>query len=471
MRAVATARIVLDARHRKKEGRLARALGSLRAVNLPSRWVCLALSFTVAACSGGGSGGTGGGSAGGSSGGGSGGGSGAGGGSGGGSGSCMANTMTDANNCGHCGRVCESGTCSDGACQPVLVINTPDAPTAFLYRALVSGGKVYVWEYTTAPADPHFYLYSAPAPATAITAAPAGTVIQDIGPNPDPNLNISAAAFDSTYLYEAQPGMTTGLVSRKKLDGSEATGTPAALFSLPGMDPGDITSGKPMSMLVWSNIVVDGTAAYLTGTTTANGGAFSGDDDSAIYVISPFPATSATQATKLTGTDGLGYIITDLAVANGHLFWFDNHPDVTLRSLWTVPTTGGTPVKLEDDVSAADHASITSDGTYVYWDLANSQGQVKRCALANLTAGSATVVTGVDSPTEGLVVDDSFVYYATLDELRTAWRVPKAGGTAEALGSAAIPPDVRIDRVIGVDDTYLYFSDLDAKLYRMYKTP
>ncbi len=383
--------------------------------------------------------------------------------------------MTDKNNCGHCGRVCESGTCSGGACRPVLVINTPDSPTGFRYRAQVSNGKVYVWEYTTAPAVPHFYLYSAPAPATAITSAPAGTVIQDIVQNANPNLNISAATFDSTFLYEAEPGTTTGLVSRKKLDGSEPTGTPTALFRLPGVDPGYPASGgkpaKPSSMLVWSNIVVDGTAAYLTGTTTANGGAFPEDDNSAIYVIAPFPATSTIQATKLTGTDNLGYIITDLTVANGHLFWFDNHPDVTLRTLWTVPTTGGTPVKLEVDVSSADHASITSDGTYVYWDLANSQGQLKRCALANLTAASATVVTDVQSPIEGLVVDDSFVYYATLDDLRTAWRVPKAGGTAEPLGSAAIPPNVRIDRLIGVDAAYLYFSDLDAKLYRMYKTP
>ncbi|MBK7860332.1 MAG: hypothetical protein IPJ65_17320 [Archangiaceae bacterium] len=435
------------------------------------------LCIALAACSSGGNGGTGGG--GGSSAGGTGGSSGGTGGSGGAGGgqACQANTMTDANNCGRCGRICESGTCSGGSCRPMLVLDVPNPPTSFQYANLVSGGKVYEWEYTTAPTTPTFFVYSAPAPATALTAASPGTVLQSSVQPSDPNLGMSAVTFDATYIYEAAPGAAAGSVSRKKLDGSEPTGDATPLFTLPKTDPGAAVTGctghatRPPSSYKWVGIAVEGTAAYLAGTTTANGGSFPCDDATVVYSISPFPATASTVATKVTGLDHLGYIVSDFTVAGGHLFWFDNSTDSSKRTLFTAPVTGGTPVMLEDDVFAGDHAAIVSDGTHVYWTLASAQGKVRRAPLANLTPAAATDVVDVESPCEGLAVDATHVYYMTTDSFRTVARVPKAGGTEEVVGNMVVPPSVKGSRLIGVDDTYAYATDIDGKVYRVFKTP
>ena len=390
---------------------------------------------------------------------------------------CQANLKTDAKNCGHCGRVCESNTCNDGLCQPMMVLDTPDSPSSFLYAVSISGGKAYEWEYTTAPASPHFFVYSAPAPLTLLAQPSKGTILQDVPPAVDPNLKMSAAAFDATYVYEAAPGATAGGVSRKKLDGTEATGDATALFGLPAMDPAHAVAGcaghptKPASAIVWKNLVVAGNAAYLAGTTTANGSAYPCPDSTAIYAISPFPATATTQATQVAGLGSLGEIFSDLTVVGGHLFWFDNSTDTSKRSLFTAPIAGGAPVLLEDDVFAGDHAAIAGDDQFVYWTIASSQGSLRRAPLANLQASAATTVAPVDSPAEGLVVDAGYVYFMTVNTERTVSRVPKAGGTVDDLGSMSLGLPGSGDRVVGVDDTFLYITDLDAKIYRMYKKP
>jgi hypothetical protein len=388
---------------------------------------------------------------------------------------CQANLETDKNNCGHCGRVCESGDCSDGQCGPMLVLDTPNPPSSFLYRAFVNGGKVYEWEYTTTP-DARFFVYSAPAPLTPLAQPSSGVIVQDVGPNPDPNFDMSAAAFDPSYVYQAAPGATTGSVARKKLDGSESTDAATMLFTLPGTDPGLPASGdlpaKPSSILIWKNLAIATNAAYLTGTTTANGTSYPYSDSSAIYAITPFPSDSSTPAAKLTGLDKLGEIITDLTVANGHLFWIDNSLDTTKRSLFTAPVAGGNPVLLEDDVLAADHASVTSDGTFVYWTIASNPGELRRCPLADLKASSATKVAEVDGPQEGLAVDEQYVYFMTIDAYKTVSRAKKdAVDQVDPLGSMAVPPAHIGDRVIGVDAKFVYLSDSDAKIWRLYKTP
>jgi len=401
-------------------------------------------------------------------------------GTGGGS-SCQANTTIDAMNCGHCGRVCESGQCSDGKCTPMLVLDQQDPPSGFLYEASVSGGKVYELEYTTNPATPHFYVYSAPAPATALAQPSTGTLIQDVGPGTDPNFGIVAAAFDSSYIYEASTSTTTGGVSRKKLDGSEGTAAAAALFGLPGMDPGGAITGcsghatKPAAPWAWTTMAVGTNAAYVAGRTTANLTAptdWPCGDSIAIFAISPLPTTASTAATPLPLLDKIpGEIISDLHVAAGHLFWFDNSADSSKRTLFTAPVTGGAPVMLEDDVFSSDHASIIADSTHVYWTIASNPGSLRRAPLSNLTAAAATDVTEVDGPTEGLAIDDQYVYFMTTDSFKTVARVPKAGGDAETLGYMVVPPSHAGSRVVGLDDTYIYLGDTEAKIYRFFKTP
>lgn len=381
--------------------------------------------------------------------------------------------MRDASNCGRCGRVCESASCEGGLCTPTLVLDVPYTPSSFLYAVSVSGGRVYEWQYTTQPTDIHFFVYSAPAPLTNLTTSSMGTVIQDVPPNP--NLNMSAVAFDATYIYEAEPGVGAGGVSRKKLDGSEPRGAATALFTLPALDPGAPAVGpipaRPASPYRWKGIVVEGNAAYLAGTTSANGGSWPHDDVTVIFAMSPFPATASTVATRLPGLDKLGYIFTDLTVSNGHLFWYDNSLDGVKRSLFTASVAGGTPVKLEDDVFVSDHSSIASDGSYVYWTIPGSLGSVRRCPLADLRLAAATEVVQVQSSTEGLAVDDTHVYYMTTDSFKTVQRAPKAGGAVEELGHMVLPPSHVGSRVHAVDASFVYVSDSDGKIYRMGKVP
>jgi hypothetical protein len=357
----------------------------------------------------------------------------------------------------------------------MLVLDVPYSPSAFLYEVSVSGGKVFEWQYTTQPTDIHFFVYSAPAPLSFLTVSSTGTLIQDVPQNANPNLNMSAVAFDSTYVYEAEPGTAAGLVSRKKLDGSEGTGAATALFALPAMDPGGPAVGsipaRPSSAYRWKGLAVQGSTAFIAGTTTANGFSWPHDDVTVIYAMSPFPATASTVATKLPGLDQLGSVFSDLMVSSGHLFWFDNSLDPSKRSLFTAPVTGAVPVKLEDDVFSADHSSIVSDGTYVYWTIAGALGSVRRCPLADLREAAASEVVTVESSTEGLAVDATHVYFMTTDSFKTVQRAPKAGGAVEELGSMVLPPSHVGNRMHAVDANFVYVSDSDGKVFRMGKAP
>ena len=412
----------------------------------------------------------------------------------GGTATCNANTQTDAMNCGHCGNVCESGTCSDALCAPMLVLDTPQAPSSIGadlgFTATVTGGKVYTWQYTTESAADggiHYYVYSAPAPTTPLTQTAAPTLIQDLPQTANPDLGIATATFDTTYVYEPTPGSlpdpnaanAAGSVGRKKLDGSEAKNTITSLFALPGLDPGDATDkdgsnvGRPPSGLTWTTMATDGTVAYLAGTANANSGlTWSGIDPTNFYVSSPFPA--ATAATKIAGIASAGDHVLNLTVASGHLFWEGNiKTDRTVQGLFTAPVAGGATVQLEPNVTALDHSGIVSDGTSVYWSVTGGTGTLRKAALANLTAAGASDVADLNDPGAGLAVDANYIYYLSVssDDFDPVYRINKADPTkvdelAEMAGVTSLAKSI-----VGVDAKYVYVSDIDGKIWRVSNTP
>jgi len=405
-----------------------------------------------------------------------------------------ANTQTDAMNCGRCGNVCESGTCTGALCEPMLVLDTPQAPASIGgdlgFTAAVAGGNVYEWQFTTESAADngiHFYVYSAPAPATALAKTATPTLVQDLPPATNPNLNMTAAAFDGSYVYEAAPGAeakpnaanAAGSVGRKKLDGSEAKNTLAALFSLPGVDPGDANDkdgsnvGRPPSGISWPTLAIDGNVAYLAGTTNANSGlTWTGIDGTSFYVSSAFPA--ATQVTKIAGIAAAGDHVLNLTVAGGHLFWEGNiKTDRTVHGLFTAPAAGGTTVKLEDDVGAIDHSGVVSDGTSIYWSITGEAGTLRKAPLSNLTATAATDVADLNNPGAGLVADAHYIYYLSVsaDDFDPVYRINKADPTkVDELGEMARVTDLA-KSIVGVDAKYVYISDIDGKIWRVSNAP
>ena len=80
---------------------------------------------------------------------------------------CATVNGTDANNCGSCGHSCLGGTCSAGACQPLLLATITGAGSQWL---ILSGGSLYSVTAATMVA-PLVYQLSTSAPSTPVLVA------------------------------------------------------------------------------------------------------------------------------------------------------------------------------------------------------------------------------------------------------------------------------------------------------------
>lgn len=155
----------------------------------------------------------------------------------------------------------------------------------------------------------------------------------------------------------------------------------------------------------------------------------------------------------------------------------------------SMPASGGTPAHFAD--STYNVVDIAVDASGVYWAQADSEGygnivvvapddtQPKdvtpsdyapdHIALGNtavywVTGGTVfkapksggaaqKLATAPASVSDGIAVDDSYVYWTALDNLGTVRRVSKSGGDAKILVQGLDTP-----RAVAVDAKYVYFT-------------
>ncbi|HVU03617.1 MAG TPA: hypothetical protein VHE30_17785 [Polyangiaceae bacterium] len=369
-------------------------------------------------------------------------------------GTCTANTQDDPNNCGRCGKSCGGGDCVGGLCEPVLVLDAPEEPYGPTLNELVTfmdSGRLFEWEYTTT-SDVHYTVRTTS--TTPTTPASAGTLLQDVPNTP----GVHSAAFDATYVYEAVEGATgaAGQLVRKKLDGTEDHGAGTKFFSLP-------------PDLKWKNVAVSPTAIYLTGTTQLNGPLHPDPDTTTFYRMALPVANASAQPTALPGLAGRNELVTDLTVIGGNLFWLEY--DLANSDYWvfTAPVAGGTAVRL-DDVNTTG-SSFAADDTYVYFAEINDLGYLQRCPFAHLDAAHVEPVVQLSSAREGIVVSGRYAYAMELPDPRPLWRIDTVTGHQDLLGNVEPSSSQKGNRVVGVDASFVYVETEDAKLWRLPNAP
>jgi hypothetical protein len=172
------------------------------------------------------------------------------------------------------------------------------------------------------------------------------------------------------------------------------------------------------------------------------------------------------------GTDGND--LESLTVAGGNLYYrlsaIDHFgPNI---GLWTVPTAGGTPVRLSSE--DVDAFWIQPDGSI----LETLQGQ-----LFSLPAsGGARTTIGGLNPNAGsgpvgiaFQADDTYVYVWALDDSKSdfeIWKAARTGGPAQEL-FATTDPNLSPDqyRTFGMDADALYFSKAARPQARVVRVP
>lgn len=175
-----------------------------------------------------------------------------------------------------------------------------------------------------------------------------------------------------------------------------------------------------------------------------------------------------------------------LALGGQALYWLG------ADGLYTVPENGGSPGLVTSDLpfaSLEQIADIAADATAVYWSEQQSEGFGPVRAFTLGSAGPVDLTPGSSSPnlltidantvyyltgavhsipktggtdvtlatlpgiTDGLAVDDGYVYWASLGLGGSISRVSKSGGDVEVLFKGVSHP-----RSVAVDATHVYFT-------------
>jgi len=373
----------------------------------------------------------------------------------GGSGTCTADTQTDAKNCGHCGKVCESNECDSGECTPVVVLypvagETVDSTIGNnMMTTNLTAGNVYEWELVDNGTQ---YYRTLRASSTPVTPAAAGAVVAQVARhNPAPQ--IGAVTFDATNIYQC----STDGVTRTLLSATNAT--PTKIVAAPTVADG----------FACNAIAVTATTIFVVDDDVSTG-------KDSIYSI---PVASANGTNKPTLVPNIGERdrnITNLTVIGTNLFWFDR--DVAGDSqaqLMTAPVTGGVPKVIDHSLGSSGGLGFGTDGVYIYYTAnIGNVGEVRRAPLATLKPDATAVASNIDT-FKGLVVNGGYLYFME-GQSREVFRAKSDGSTgAEGLGVAFVQTADNVQHegfnMTGVDSKFVYFMLNDGLIARLPSTP
>jgi hypothetical protein len=122
-----------------------------------------------------------------------------------------------------------------------------------------------------------------------------------------------------------------------------------------------------------------------------------------------------------------------------------------------LPVTGGVPIKIADSQGSIFNRGFDTDADFVYW---TDNFGVKKAFKTGIGTTVLATIGGSGNGLDGLVVDDTHVYYLESHFSGTYWvkRVSKSGGTIETLYQSS--DDTRWNvREIHVDDNHLYWLE------------
>ena len=114
---------------------------------------------------------------------------------------------------------------------------------------------------------------------------------------------------------------------------------------------------------------------------------------------------------------------TSIAIRGDEMFWTDS-----AGSIWTMPSTGGTPRQLSDQRSPDFAFKLVAAGDTVI-------GSTRKDLLRVAETVTKLNIRGLVEYPEEIVADEAFVY-VTMFKKSQIMRIPVGGGTAQQIGSS-----------------------------------
>jgi hypothetical protein len=342
---------------------------------------------------------------------------------------CEASLATDANNCGACGRSCGGGKCANSQCQAGVVFDPTGASTSsFSYTGnaflvgnqlvkLNASGGMEIRTSMLPPSDP-----VSQGTALATSSTP-----------------IYAVDVDATNVYYAISG-SPAVILYKPLNGTASTAAKIAV-NMPDTN--------------YARLMVNAsTAFYIVAYGSSN------------YQILTAAKTlsSASTAAPLSGLTSRA-TISSMVVAGANLFWAESPNQV-----YIAPLGGGTPVVLDATTQSGyySYIQLATDGTFVYWNTFNGASSRIRRVAATGTPTSADVqdvAIGVNNPSTGIAVDDTYVYFYYSYQV---YRASKDGSTSvESIANLNAAP--YFYNLFAVDSGYVYGTGSGGQIVRVAK--
>ncbi len=286
--------------------------------------------------------------------------------------------QTDANNCGRCGHSCQGGTCSGGACQPVMLASGQNGPSGV----------------TVDPTSVYWTNGGSGTGSGSVVKAPLGggtptTLAMGVS-YPD------GIAVDATSVYWTNSNATQGSVMKVALTG------------------GTVTTLAPAGQSYPNAIAVDATSVYWT------------DGDLSAGAVVKVALGGGTLTTLASGRPAPGGV----AIDSANVYWGDQNGGTVTE----VPLAGGSPTTLAS--GQAHPLGVAVDAVNVYWTNSVISGTVMERPLGS--ASLVTLASGQDLPFN-LALDAKNVYWTTQGG-GTVMSVPLGGGAPTTLASGQNSP-------------------------------
>jgi hypothetical protein len=149
--------------------------------------------------------------------------------------------------------------------------------------------------------------------------------------------------------------------------------------------------------------------------------------------------------------------------ADAQRFYFttiDGPPDAPVYGIYSMPRSGGTPVKIAETGQTAPYA-LTHNATALFWTRYDYGLNALVAETVPLAGGTTTVIAGVDQPTS-IAADDTTVYWTAgmaqaeaPPDIGTVSSMPLAGGAPTVLATGRANPEALL-----LDGTSLYWTEL-----------
>lgn len=332
---------------------------------------------------------------------------------------CETNTATDAENCGRCERACGgTATCSSGLCGATPIL---------------------------APSGSSNYCDGAFSPTTAylLTCWGGFTEIRTTPVAPGPTILGTQIATYSVPVTAAR-GML--------IDGDDVLfgvqGNPSYLYKFPlnADGPEDVTVAYTFENATrFDGIQLIGDTFYWNNNShTAAGQVQPG-------FIRKRAKTGVSSTTLVSGL-GLNY---DLQVFDDSMVWLELRSTNDVLSVYRAPLAGALVADVELVAAAVAGGYMVRHGAYAYWThkAAAPNGKIRRLKVDDAAAEVEDIATNLNLP-EGLIADESYLYFKQLDAL---YRAPLGGGAPEQLSPPVPANDSQATQIHYVDGQYVYF--------------